>query len=128
MYNEANGCYGGDVMVKVEVRADEFSNDTSWHIIDYYTGEKQMKQRGYSFQQYEYKMKERCVPPGLYNFTIWDEYGDGEFADLSIIVKFWPISSPHIKLPSPLRYLLPIWRGFFPSLIRWSCRTLWRKL
>jgi len=77
VYNEANGCYGGDVMVKVEVRADEFSNDTSWHIIDYYTGEKQMKQRGYSFQQYEYKMKERCVPPGLYNFTIWDEYGDG---------------------------------------------------
>lgn len=75
IYNEANGCYGGDVKIKVEVKADEFSNDTSWHIIDYHTGEKQMKQRGYTFQQYEYKMKERCVKPGKYNFTIWDEYG-----------------------------------------------------
>lgn len=116
-------------MVKVEVRADEFSNDTSWHIIDYHTGEKQMKQRGYAFQQYEYKMKERCVSPGLYNFTIWDEYGDGEFfVHSNTVVMFWRLSCAHIKLPSHLRHLLPIWRRFLSSLIRWSCCPLWRKL
>ncbi|KAL7478194.1 hypothetical protein ACHAW6_003970 [Cyclotella cf. meneghiniana] len=77
VYNPKNGCYGGDVKVKVEVKADEFSNDTSWHIIDYYTGETLLKQKDHTFKQYEYKYKETCLPHGLYNFTIWDEYGDG---------------------------------------------------
>lgn len=75
--NPSNGCYGGDIKVKVEVRADEFSNDTSWEIIDHDTGVLYLRQKGNSFEQYEYKYKERCIPPGLYNFTIWDVYGDG---------------------------------------------------
>jgi hypothetical protein len=54
--NELNGCYGGDVLVRVEVRADEFSNDTSWEIVDS-GGVRVMHQRGHSFQQYEYKFK-----------------------------------------------------------------------
>jgi hypothetical protein len=37
-----------------------------------------MKQRGFTFGQYEYKAKELCIKPGLYNFTIWDEYGTFE--------------------------------------------------
>lgn len=57
VYNPKNGCYGGDVKVKVEVKADEFSNDTSWHIIDYYTGETLLKQKDHTFKQYEYKYK-----------------------------------------------------------------------
>ena len=43
--------------VKVEVKADEFSNDTSLHIIDYYTGKTWLKQKDHTFKQYEYKYK-----------------------------------------------------------------------
>lgn len=27
-------------------------------------------------QSFEYVSREICLPDGLYNFTIWDEYGE----------------------------------------------------
>ena len=47
--------------VKVEVKADEFSNDTSLHIIDYYTGKTWLKQKDHTFKQYDYKYKVSSV-------------------------------------------------------------------
>jgi len=70
-------CSSAETKVKVEVKADRFSNDTSWELIDYYTGEKLLKQRGFTLEPNEYRSKEICLSDGLYNFTIWDEYGDG---------------------------------------------------
>jgi hypothetical protein len=64
-----------ETKVTVEVRADKFSNDTSWQLVDYYTGKKLMSQRGYTLQPNEYRSKDICLTDGLYNFTIWDEYG-----------------------------------------------------
>lgn len=77
--NEGTGCSGDETKVTVEVKADRFSNDTSWELIDYYSGKKFLSQRGYTLEPNEYRRKEICLINGLYNFTIWDEYGDGEF-------------------------------------------------
>ena len=71
-------CSSAETKVKVEVKADRFSNDTSWELIDYYTGKKLLKQRGFTLEPNEYRRKEICLSDGLYNFTIWDEYGDGK--------------------------------------------------
>lgn len=71
-------CSGAETKVKVEVKADRFSNDTSWELIDYYTGEQLLKQRGFKLEPNEYRSKEICLSDGLYNFTIWDDYGDGK--------------------------------------------------
>ncbi|KAL3795655.1 hypothetical protein HJC23_002062 [Cyclotella cryptica] len=76
-FSEPNGCWGGDTKVKVEVQTDRFGNDTSFEIVDYYTGKKLLRQRGYTMQSFEYLSREICLPDGLYNFTISDEYGDG---------------------------------------------------
>ena len=74
--NEANGCYGGDVRVTVEVRADEYSTDTSWEFI-HPNGTKIMGENPSSFEKHEYKRKEMCVPHGEYTFIVYDAYGDG---------------------------------------------------
>ncbi|EJK65050.1 hypothetical protein THAOC_14153 [Thalassiosira oceanica] len=74
--NESNGCYGGDVRVTVEVRADEYSTDTSWEFI-HPNGTKIMGENPSSFLKHEYKRKEMCVPHGEYTFIVYDVYGDG---------------------------------------------------
>ncbi|KAL7510660.1 hypothetical protein ACHAXN_008675 [Cyclotella atomus] len=76
-FDTATGCSSDETKVTVEVKADRFSNDTSWQLVDYYTGKKFMSQRGYTLQPNEYRSKDICLTDGLYNFTIWDEYGDG---------------------------------------------------
>ena len=74
--NPKNGCYGGDVKVKVEVRADKYSDDTGWELVDA-DGVKIMSQGQNTFGAEEYKMQEKCVPHGTYSFKIVDKYGDG---------------------------------------------------
>mmetsp|Transcript_16257 Transcript_16257/g.23037 ORF Transcript_16257/g.23037 Transcript_16257/m.23037 type:complete len:675 (+) Transcript_16257:62-2086(+) len=74
--NPKNGCYGGDVKVKIEVRADKYNDDTGWELTDA-TGTKIMSQAQNTFGKEEYKMKEKCVPHGTYTFKIVDKYGDG---------------------------------------------------
>jgi hypothetical protein len=93
-FNTASDCAGDETKVTVEVRADKFSNDTSWQLVDYYTGKKLMSQRGYTLQPNEYRSKDICLTDGLYNFTIWDEYGklchdrDLSFSSLSLTYVF----------------------------------------
>ena len=74
--NPKNGCYGGDVKLKVEVRADKYNDDTGWDLVDD-TGTTIMSQAQNTFGKEEYKMKEKCVPHGTYTFKIVDKYGDG---------------------------------------------------
>ncbi len=74
--NPKNGCYGGDVKMKVEVRADKYNDDTGWTIKDS-SGEEIMSQGQGTFGKEEYKSKEKCVPHGTYTFKIVDKYGDG---------------------------------------------------
>ncbi|KAL7500690.1 hypothetical protein ACHAWT_008545 [Skeletonema menzelii] len=74
--NPRNGCYGGDVKVKIEVRADKYNADTGWELVDA-TGTKIMSQAQNTFGKEEYKMQEKCVPHGTYKFKIVDNYGDG---------------------------------------------------
>jgi hypothetical protein len=78
-FDTATGCSSDETKVTVEVKADRFSNDTSWQLVDYYTGKKFMSQRGYTLQPNEYRSKDICLTDGLYNFTIWDEYGKLKF-------------------------------------------------
>jgi len=75
-FNPLTGCFGGDVNVKIEARADKYSTDTSWELIDP-SGERLMHQPQGSFAKYEYKSSEICVPHGNYTFVIKDQYGDG---------------------------------------------------
>lgn len=76
VYNPANGCSGGDAKVKVEVRADEFSTDTSWELISP-DGSVLMSRAAGSYGEYEYTMNEMCVAHGEHTFIIYDAYGDG---------------------------------------------------
>jgi len=76
-FNPLTGCFGGDINIKVEARADEYSNDTSWELTDQ-TGKRLMHQPEGSFkEELEYKSSEMCVPPGNHTFEIRDKYGDG---------------------------------------------------
>lgn len=75
---QVTSCLEDETQVKVEVKADRFSNDTSWELIDYYSGEKFLRQRGYTMESNEYMKMEVCLSDGLYNFTIWDEYGEND--------------------------------------------------
>mmetsp|Transcript_29206 Transcript_29206/g.58536 ORF Transcript_29206/g.58536 Transcript_29206/m.58536 type:complete len:820 (+) Transcript_29206:196-2655(+) len=74
--NPSNGCYGGDVHVKIEVRADEFSTDTSWELFAP-NGTKVLHELAGTFEKLELKTQEMCLPHGLYEFNIYDVYGDG---------------------------------------------------
>jgi hypothetical protein len=76
VYNPNNGCYGGDVKVEIEVRADEFSTDTSWEL-SYPNGTRILHQAEGSFAPFEYKAKHVCLPHGNYTFIVRDKYGDG---------------------------------------------------
>ena len=60
----------------VEVRADEFSNDTSWrlHRPD---GTAVLRRSAYTYAPLEYTSDEACVPHGSHTFVIEDSYGDG---------------------------------------------------
>jgi len=75
-FNFENGCYGGDVLIRVEARADEYSTDTSWEILDP-DGVRILHQPEGSFAELEYKTSSICVPHGEYTFVIRDKYGDG---------------------------------------------------
>ena len=71
-------CLDDETKIKVEIKADRFSNDTSWELVDYYSGKTFLRQRGYTMEPNEYMKKEVCLSDGLYNFTIWDEYGEND--------------------------------------------------
>eukprot|EP00571_Detonula_confervacea_P011357 CAMPEP_0172301006 /NCGR_PEP_ID=MMETSP1058-20130122/2990_1 /TAXON_ID=83371 /ORGANISM="Detonula confervacea, Strain CCMP 353" /LENGTH=656 /DNA_ID=CAMNT_0013010991 /DNA_START=79 /DNA_END=2049 /DNA_ORIENTATION=+ len=76
VFNPANGCYGGDVKMFIEVRADEYSTDTSWELF-YPNKTRALHQAEASFGVMEYKSSEICLPHGNYTFIIKDKYGDG---------------------------------------------------
>ncbi len=60
----------------VEVRADEFSNDTSWRLIRP-DGTDVLRRSARSYSPFEYTSDAACVPHGAHTFVIEDEYGDG---------------------------------------------------
>lgn len=76
VYNPVNGCYGGDVKISVEAKADEYSTDTDWKLL-HPNGTHLFHQPEGSFGEFEYKASEFCVPHGNYTFIIKDKYGDG---------------------------------------------------
>eukprot|EP00581_Thalassiosira_minuscula_P011609 CAMPEP_0183715234 /NCGR_PEP_ID=MMETSP0737-20130205/9549_1 /TAXON_ID=385413 /ORGANISM="Thalassiosira miniscula, Strain CCMP1093" /LENGTH=689 /DNA_ID=CAMNT_0025944323 /DNA_START=19 /DNA_END=2088 /DNA_ORIENTATION=+ len=76
VFNPETGCYGGDVNVTIEARADKFSSDTSWDLLDP-TGNRLLHQPEGSFDKNEYKKSQICVPHGNYTYIIKDKYGDG---------------------------------------------------
>ncbi|KAL7534072.1 hypothetical protein ACHAWF_004711 [Thalassiosira exigua] len=76
--NPANGCYGGDVKVTVETRADNHGEDTSWDLFDHSQPDVPvMTQAKNTYEANEYKASRKCVPHGNYTFVVRDGYGDG---------------------------------------------------
>ena len=74
--NPTTGCKGGEVKIQVEVRADEYSNDTSWELKA--PNGNVILNQPVGFQPLEYKSQEICVSEyGNYTYIIKDEYGDG---------------------------------------------------
>lgn len=60
----------------VEVRADEFSEDTSYELVRP-DGTTVFSRSAGSYGMYEYTIDETCLPHGMYYFVIKDAYGDG---------------------------------------------------
>lgn len=61
--------------MQIEVRADQYSSDTSWELLRP-DGSRALHQIA-DFKEHEYKSKDICLPHGKYTFIIYDEYGDG---------------------------------------------------
>lgn len=74
--NFKNGCYGGDVKLKLEIKSDKYNDDTSFEL-KAENGTIIFAQGTNTFGKEEYKVWEQCVPHGTYTFRITDAYGDG---------------------------------------------------
>lgn len=77
VFNPLNGCYGGDVRVRVDTAPDEYFTDTSYDLIGP-DGTAIFHHPPFTFTEpLQFKTEEACIPHGIYTFVIRDEYGDG---------------------------------------------------
>ncbi|KAL3770571.1 hypothetical protein ACHAWO_000931 [Cyclotella atomus] len=74
----SNGCDSGEVKVTVEIKTDKWGGDTSWFLASADSVDKKIVEvKSGQYEAYSVNTVDTCVSPGAYNFTVYDEYGDG---------------------------------------------------
>eukprot|EP00804_Cyclotella_cryptica_P013731 CCRYP_018844-RE/>CCRYP_018844-RE protein AED:0.15 eAED:0.15 QI:230/1/1/1/1/0.88/9/256/604 len=71
-------CTSGEVKLTVEIKTDRYGGDTSWFLADVNSVNKKiLKVKNGTYDAFSLNSVDTCLPYGEYNFTVYDEYGDG---------------------------------------------------
>ena len=68
-------CYAGTERLEVTLVTDNYASDTSWELVN--TGTNQIEITQTSFVSNTLYVNNWCKPVAMYEFTIYDSYGDG---------------------------------------------------
>ena len=65
------------IKMSIQVKTDQHGGDVGWSVSGYHTKTLIDKVVTGTYGRFDYDQVDLCVLPGLYNFTLTDEYGDG---------------------------------------------------